>query len=273
MNSFKLAFVFLIAVSCALGQEPSSVVTPTDFNAIFSAGFTTTQELGRQGHRFTESRGDWVLTVENDRKGATRASYVNTATGLTDGECVVIGDSVYERIGMGHWTLLTRAEYNAQQTAHANALKKARAEKDHQTYERIFALANVRASNAATSSPAFRIYSTMLSFASPSVDNKVITAAFRVTYNRKAVRLYKFSGSMTSFSPATPRSDGVGQHLIEADYWFDEKTGAIVKIRTMNAWVSDVRTGREIVRYEWELDPGIEIQAPVVPGVTTAPRS
>jgi FlaA1/EpsC-like NDP-sugar epimerase len=43
-----------------------------------------------------------------------------------------------------------------------------------------------------------------------------------------------------------------------------DKTGAVVKMRTLNEWSSDVGTTNEIVVREWELDPYFEIKVPIV---------
>ncbi len=260
MNTVKIVLVLFIAGLGVVGQQPTSAISPEAFNAIFSAGFRATQEIGRKGLRFRETRGEWVLTVENDRSGSIRASYVNAVSGLVNSECVVIGDNIYERIAQGHWTLRTRGEFKAEQSALAAALRKARAEKDHKTHERILAVRNVRATQAATFSPVFSINSTMLSFASPAVENRLITSAERSTLDGRALRPYKFTGTRTIVSPPSARSNGVTKHLIQVDYWFDEKTGAIVKLGISNDWKSDVRVSREIVMYEWEPDPGIEIK-------------
>jgi hypothetical protein len=260
MNAVKIVLVLLIASFGVVGQQPASAISPEDFNAIFLAGFKTTQEIGRNGLRFTETRGEWVLTVENDRRGSIRASYVNAVSGLVDSECVVIGDNIYERIAQGHWTLRTRDAFKAEQSALGAALDKARAEKDHKTHERIFAVRNVRATQTATFSPVFLINSTMLSFASPAVENRLITEDGRTTHNGLAVRLYKFTGTRTIILPPSARSDGVTEHLIEVDYWLNEKTGGIIKLRILNDWKSDVRVNREIVMYQWEPDPRIEIK-------------
>lgn len=264
VRAFSAVLILFIAGLGVVGQQPASAVSPEEFNAIFSAGFRATQEIGKKGLRFKETRGEWVLTVENDRKGSKRASYVNAVSGLVDSECVVIGDNIYERIAQGQWTLRTRDQYKAEQSALGAALDKARAEKDHKTHERIFAIRNVRATQTAMFSSVFFIYSTMVSFASPDVENRLITAAERSTLNGMAVRAYKFTGTRTIISPPSARSNGVTRHLIEVDYWFDDNTGAIVKLRTFNDWRSDIRANREIVTYEWEPDPLIEIK-PVPP--------
>ena len=257
-NTMNVIFVLLIAAFSTFGQPPNAAITPDEFKPIFHAGFRVTQELGKQGLRYTETRGDGVLTVENDRRGVVRASY--SVSGIVESECIVNGDWIYERKGQGPWTIRTQAEYKAAMTAGVEALHKARAEKDHETYRRIFAEVHVRATSAATFSPAFRMDSTMLSFASPSSDNKVITEIARSEHKGKAVRLFRYTAERQNI----PYGGGVRKHQIRVDYWFERKTGAVMKIRTLNEWSSDVEATNKIAVHEWELDPHFEIKVPIV---------
>ena len=101
----------------------------------------------------------------------------------------------------------------------------------------------------------------MSSFASPDVDNRVITELGRSEHKGKAVRSYRFTGDR-QLAPNV--RGGTRKHQIRVDYWFEDKTGAVVKMRTLNEWSSDVETTNEIVVREWELDPYFEIKVPIL---------
>jgi hypothetical protein len=261
----KVVLVLLIAAFSTFGQQPNAaIITPEDFRPIFNAGFRVTQELGKQGLRYTETRRDGVLTVENDRRGVVRASY--SMSGILQNECIVNGDRIYERTGQGPWIIRTQAEFKAEQTARAEVLTRARAEKDHETYNRVFAETRKRIfvqagyqTDSGLTFRAFRINSTMLSFASPGVDNRVITELGPSEHKGKAVRLFRYTADRQN----VPYGRGFRKHRLGVEYWFEHKTGAVMKIRTLNEWSSDVETTKEIDVHEWELDPYFEIKVPI----------
>lgn len=262
----------MLGAAAVVGQQPASAMTSDDFSRMFWKGWKTTGLAARQGLRYTETRGDWVLTVEADRSRSGRASYVNTASGVVDSECVVIGDRIYERRGRGQWTVRTRAEYMAEHAVLIAARDKARAEKDHRADERIHAEITVKARIAALNAqhvPWFGMASLMI-FSNGFLDDRMITTSGWVRLNGRSVRMYKIAGVNNKLAP-TVRGD-VRKNRHENDYWFDEKTGAIAKARTRVDEFRGDRIVTNIVTYEWELDPLIEIKAPDTSGVTTMPR-
>jgi hypothetical protein len=238
----------------------ASAVRPDDFNPLLWKGWSATGLAARQGLRYIETHGDWVLTVEVDRIGSGRASYVNTATGVVDSECVVVGDKIFERLRKGQWTLRTRAEYMAEMEAMRKALDKARSEKDHRGYERIQAAGMIRATFAAVNSQHVPWFGSgnLLTVSHGSLDDTVITTSGLENINGRSTRMYKVTGVNNKLPPTVRGAILKNRH--ENDYWFDEKTGAIVKARARKDEFRGGEVVTNIFTYEWELDPRIEIR-------------
>lgn len=272
-TSLKIIFVVLLGGPAALAQTAITTIKPEELGQMFWDGMKVTQLSSRHGLMYIETRGDWVLTVETDRLGSSRAKYVNAATGTLDSECVVIGDSIYERSGNGPWKMRTRAVYDAEQAARTKALNKARAEKDPQTYERIRAAAFRKATFFAINGPHAPWFgqASMNIFAKGFLDETVITASGREILNGRSTRMYKITGVNNKLPPTVRGTVLKNRH--ENDYWFDEKTGAIVKARTRRDEFRGDAIVTDVVTYEWELDPQIQIKAPVLPALTMVRHS
>lgn len=257
-NFGTVVLLFLMTVSYTVAQQPEPIIKPEDFSRTFWDGWRALWNRTGEGLRYTETRGDWVLAVESDRNGSARASYVNTATGFLDSECVVVGDKMYERSGSTAWAMRTVAEYKAEQAAKADSLTKARAANDHATYSRIFAAHNIRATNSAMM--ARIIFNFGQGVLNPPL-NGVIAATGSASLNGRIVKMYKLTAPYRDMPPTLGGSAYKVRH--EREYWFDERTGAIAKARSRNDTVVGSQTTTEIVLFEWHIDHSLAITPPI----------
>jgi hypothetical protein len=239
MRSVRTAIVILLTAAYTFGQEPAPAMRIADFSSMFWDAWWKMSNLSWKGFRYTETRGDWVLTVEADRNGSSRASYVNSATGALDRECAVLGDKVFERSGAKPWTLSTRAEYVAEETARVRR--------------------GAKRQTAAAIAPRHVLglgaQGNLHLWVRPPMTG-VITTPGSTNLNGRAVIMYKFTGAFV------PDRGDVSMVRYDNDYWFDKETGAIAKARSRKEEVRSTRTATEVVEYEFQIDHSITISPP-----------
>lgn len=270
MKNLIVILVVLFGTVAIPGQTSPVEIDTKTFERLLWDSLKTTQLSSRQGLRYTETQGDRVLTLETDQTGATRVSYVNPASGVGNSGCIIIGDKIYERRGMGPWIMRTRADHMAEQNARLHAQRKAREEKDHTTHERIRTEIFENATFYAINSPHV-VWSSLgsLNVVSGFLDGDAVTSFGWLILKGRSVRKYKVTGVNNRLEPTV--RGAVRKNIHENDYWFDAKTGAIVKAVTK---MIEIRGDRRVIRisqYEWDIEPKLVISVPTVDSTAAKP--
>ena len=263
MKNLIVILVVLYGTLAIPGQTTPAEIEPKAFQRLLWDSLKTTQISSRLGLRYTETQGDRVLTLETDQSGATRVSYANLASGVGNSGCIIIGDKIYERRGNGPWNMRTRADQMAEHNARVNAQQKARADKDHVTYERIRTEIFENATFYAINSPHV-VWSSLgsLNVVSGFLDDDAVTSFGWEVLRGRSVRKYKVTGVNNRLEPTV--RGAVRKNVHENDYWFDAKTGAIAKAITKMTEIRGDEIVTKISQYEWEIEPRLVITAPAV---------
>ena len=239
-----------------LGQEVS--VPLADFNRILKAGLAVNAELtSGSSYRFINTRTipqpDLVTTTEVSRTGYVRTTARGNDRGSVH-QAMIVGNSIFQSLGDGSWTVQTKDDYKAAEAARAAARTKAWAEKDMNSYRELSAKYNVATPAAVTNSMKLMGAAAWLGLANQA---PVVTFLGEETVKGRALRAYRYSGT----SPEMLRP---GPHELRANitFWFDAKSGALVKTETRLDWIHDSKTSTNGWISEWELDPQIVIKPP-----------
>ena len=253
-KSAIIVVTLLLAAGLAHSQRPQMDLG--EFSRMLMRGIITNESSAGVTFRFRSVRerpaGAEVI-IERSEDGSLRAVQTNAAKTSAD-ECIMIGDTLYERSSFGVWYSQTLAEYNEAEKVRTDLMKKALSGKDTALYNRLSSQPNP-ATLAAINKAPFTAYGLFQNFPPGAT---VIDDGYEVYKGRRLSR-YIVVGIVTKFNPP---SGSVKYSSAEYRFGFDFETGFLVKARSKIDWVYDTRTDTFINSYEWELDPRIVVQAP-----------